>query len=106
MNDSSTTLAEAAIVYARAGYEVFELQPGSKVPYAKSRGLLDATSDVETIRKWWKARPDSNIGLRPAEGVAIIDVDSKAGHGVDGHATLAALTDELGPLPDDAPTTE
>ena len=27
------------------------------------------------------------------------------GHGVDGHATLAALTDELGPLPD-APTAE
>ena len=32
MSDSSSTLAEAAMAYAAAGYEVFELQPGARFP--------------------------------------------------------------------------
>lgn len=99
------TLADAAIAYARAGHAVLPLKPGTKVPNTVN-GKNDATTDVETIRRWWNRDPDSNIGLRPAQGVAVIDVESVAGHGFDGYATLAALVEELGPLPEDAPSAE
>lgn len=95
---SNSQLADAAIAYARAGYAVLPLKPGTKRP-ATIHGKDDATTDVETVRRWWHTNPDANIGLRPAQGVVIIDVDTRK----DGHASLADRSIQLGPLPDDAP---
>ncbi|GHV32727.1 hypothetical protein FACS18949_04570 [Clostridia bacterium] len=58
-------------------------------------GLLKATTDPETIRNWWTAYPDANIGHRPPEGVVVIDIDKKSG----GLETYAALIAEHGQLP-------
>lgn len=99
---ATKTLARAAIAYARAGFAVVPLKPGTKKPYTR-HGKDDATTDVEQVRRWWDENPDLNIGLRPAEDHFVIDVDSVEGHGVDGFATLAELESELGSLPENAP---
>jgi hypothetical protein len=70
MND----LLKAALWYCRAGYPVFPLAPGSKIPMAGSRGFLDATTDEAQIRLWWEANPTANIGLATA-GLCAIDFD-------------------------------
>jgi hypothetical protein len=102
------TLKDAAIAYARAGHAVFPLRPGTKEPYGGTHGNLDATTDVEKIRRHWDKRPDSNIGLRPAPDQYANDVDTAESHrsGLDGYATLAELIKTVGPLPPDAPITE
>jgi hypothetical protein len=42
-------------------------------------GLKVATLDEETIRKWWRLWPDSNIGIRTgAPGIVAIDLDTPA----------------------------
>jgi len=107
MQDSTDDdeLAAAALHYARNGHAVLPLFPGTKVPRVK-RGLHAATTDIETVRQHWDTHSRDNIGLRPAEGVLVLDVESVAGHGVDGHATLAALIAELGPLPENCPIAE
>jgi hypothetical protein len=45
-------------------------------------GVHDATSDVDTLGKWWDRYPQANIGM-PAEanGYAIIDLDERKGGG-------------------------
>lgn len=91
-------LAAAAQAYARNGHAVFPLWPGRKVPCVK-HGLHEATCDIDTIRQWWAVRPDSNIAIRPAPGQFVLDVETLAGHRVNGYATLAALVAEIGPLP-------
>jgi hypothetical protein len=98
------TLKDAALQYARNGYAVLPLKPGTKEPYT-AHGLLDATDDVDEINRWWNTYPDSNIGLRPSQRHYVIDVDNHA-DGADGYTTLAALTEIFGPLPDDAPSAD
>jgi putative DNA primase/helicase len=104
-NVEPEALATAAIAYAQHGHAVFPLSPGTKVPRIKN-GFLGATTDTEGVREWWSKHPHDNIGLRPDEDEFVIDVESMAGKGVDGFATLDALIEELGPLPDDAPVAE
>lgn len=102
MDNGTTTLAAAAVAYASNGYPVFPLLPGSKIPRTK-HGLHAADTDIETVAQHWDTHPNDNIGLRPAHDMIVLDVESMAGHGVNGYATLAALTAELGRLPDTAP---
>lgn len=85
-----------ALALAASGFAVFPLQSRSKEPYPKTRGLLDASTDPEQIRKWWGIAPDSNIGLRPSPGVVVVDVDPRH----DGDKTLAALEAKHGALPE------
>lgn len=59
------------------------------------RGVLDATTDPDTIRAWWERSPRANIGARVPANVFVFDVDPRNG-GADG---LARLTDAYGPLP-------
>jgi hypothetical protein len=63
--------------WAARGLPVFRLVPGDKVPYAGSRGLLDATLDLATIERWWTETPDANIGVR-LDGHLAVDVDTDA----------------------------
>lgn len=59
---------------AELGYKVFPLSPRSKIPLPGSRGVLDATNDIDTICIWWEQTPDANIGLS-TEGKFVLDVD-------------------------------
>ena len=56
-------MLEAALAYAARGWRIFPLAPGTKVPLAGTSGFKDATTDEETIRKWWTQWPNSNIGF-------------------------------------------
>lgn len=61
--------------YAERGYKIFPVQEDSKAPATKN-GFHDATDDSETIKKWWKANPNCNIGLPLAlNGLVAIDID-------------------------------
>jgi hypothetical protein len=89
------TFLDHALALAARGFAVFPLMPSSKEPYKPSRGFFDAVTDLETIRVWWDRAPDSNLGLRPAPGVIVLDVDPRNG----GDTTLKSLESLYGPLP-------
>ena len=73
-----------ALAYAERGYEVLPLQ--GKTPLT-SQGFYDATTDPDTITRWWDKWPDANIGCRPPDDALILDVDPRNG------GTLTALGD-------------
>jgi hypothetical protein len=89
---ATVTLAASALWYAEQGLHVFMLQPRSKIPYPRSKGFKDATTDPDTIRQWWRFAPDANIGIATGHRVDVIDID-----GMDGNKSLAAIIDELPP---------
>ena len=88
-------LLAAALDYAAQGVSVFPLWPASKEPACR-RGFKDATTNPATIRRWWLARADYNIGIATGivSSVWILDVDGAAGA-----APLADLEAKYGPLP-------
>ncbi len=49
---------------------------------------------MEQVRDWWVQRPDANIGIRPALGVVVLDVDPRNG----GASALFELTRPHGGL--------
>ena len=93
-----STLLEAALDYARQGRAVFPLIAYRKEP-ATRRGFHDATTNPATIRRWWTARADYNIGIRTgaASGIWIFDIDIDDDK--DGEASLRDLEVEHGKLP-------
>lgn len=62
------------------------------VPHGKD----DASAELGEVRRWWTTWPTANIGIRPAEGMVVIDVDPRH----NGHATLSALVFAHSPLPE------
>ena len=82
-----------AVEYAAYGWPVFPLR--GKVPLAGSRGVLDASTDVAVVARWWTHRPYANIGGRIPSVMMMIDIDPRAG----GLESLAALIAHHGPLP-------
>jgi hypothetical protein len=92
-------LYRAARTLVTKGLSIFPCHPKAKTP-ATPNGLLAATTDPETIKQWWSANQDYNIGIASGEtsGVWVIDID-----GDTGEATLRALETEHGALP---PTVE
>ena len=48
-----SVMKENALYYASLGLAVFPLLPKDKKP-ATIHGCLDATTDVEQIKSWWK----------------------------------------------------
>jgi hypothetical protein len=92
---SLSEFGRAALRYARAGFYVFPIRPGSKAP-ATAHGLLDATTDDERIARFWLAHPDYNVAIRcglPSQ-IIVLDVD-----GEEGYASLRRLIARLGELP-------
>lgn len=94
-------MLNAALEYARRGWPVLPLVPGRKSPLGKfvPNGHKDATTDEATIREWWGAYPEANIGLRvgPESNLLVIDVDNKGGK--KGSVEFEKLESEIGPLP-------
>ena len=68
-------LLKAALIYAAAGLSVFPLNPRTKKPATK-RGFYDATTNPETIRRFWRVT-DRNIGIATGamSGIWILDID-------------------------------
>jgi hypothetical protein len=102
MPPSFPDLEAAALDYAARGLAVFPLAPMSKLPLIGKRfggrGVLDATTDQNQIRKWWDISRQANIGIAcgAPSGFFVIDVDPRHG----GDETLAELEQKHGPLPE------
>jgi putative DNA primase/helicase len=123
------TMLQAALAAAAAGLPVFPCHPNDKQPLTASRvkgegGVKQATTDLVTIREWWRHWPDAMIGMRcgtresGGAGIFVVDIDPKegataesvltrlrfylaeriAGEGVDSHqvADLAASVERAG----------
>jgi hypothetical protein len=76
----------AALWYAHVGLPVFPVQELGKKPYRGTRGLKDATTDPDTIRRWWEANPRANVAVATGHGVDVVDFDGWAGHSAWGQA--------------------
>jgi hypothetical protein len=98
-------LLTAALYYARRSWPVFPCGAGRKLPaianphpkgsdeYANCKGecgldghgFYDATTDEDTIRRWWGRNPNYNIGIPTGETFDVVDID--------GHTGMASLLD-------------
>jgi Bifunctional DNA primase/polymerase, N-terminal len=58
----SSMLAKA-LRYAAAGWPVFPCQPDGKVPFPRTNGVKDATTDPEVITGWWTRCPAANVAI-------------------------------------------
>ena len=71
-----TQLARSAIWYARHGWAVFPLRPGTKEPFG-GIGVYQATADVTQVTEWWERWPNANIALHCGGcNLLAIDIDS------------------------------
>lgn len=80
-----TTMLEAALALARAGWPVFPCSPKNKQPLVKTAvkgegGLHLATCDEAQIRAWWRRYPRAMIGVPTGarSGMMAIDLDPRA----------------------------
>jgi hypothetical protein len=87
----STELLEWALKYAGFGWPVLPLWPKSKAPLTE-HGVLDASTEIAVIGRWWQRWPDANIGIATgAPGPTVVDIDDMAAAGKDVIARLQAL---------------
>lgn len=97
---------ESAKNLARAGFYVFPLEPGAKIPHIKNF-TEEATRDPAKIKKWW-VLPDGteflwNVGIITSKydymgeqkALIVVDIDTKK----DGPANLAELDKDACPFP-------
>ena len=94
------TLQGWALAYAEIGWHVLPLKPRTKEPLGRlvPNAARDATTDAETIRRWWRAEPEANIGIAVEKsGLLVIDVDPRNG----GEATFDDLQAEHADLRSD-----
>lgn len=105
---------DAALEYAGHGWSVFPLRgksPAIANPHPKGsperhackrecgsdgHGVLDASSDLGRVARWWARYPRANIGGRVPEGVFVLDVDPRHG----GDTRLADLEAAHSVLPE------
>ncbi len=83
-----------ALALAAQGFKVFPVKPGAKAPPLLHGWPERASSDPETLRTFWSAVPDANIGIH-CDGLLVVDIDPKN----DGFASLLKLEMEHGELP-------
>ena len=93
----TTVVGAAALHYAECGLLVFPVPPGSKRSYKSAQysggRRWGATRDPDEIEWDYSRWPYANVGIATGEasGVFVVEVDTLAGHGVDGFAALAKL---------------
>jgi hypothetical protein len=98
-------IVEHALHYARNGWPVFPAPAGQKkseksAEHSNGR-KWGQTTDADEIRRDFKRWPRANVGVVCGEvsGLFVVEIDTKAGHDVDGAASLAELEERYGPLP-------
>jgi putative DNA primase/helicase len=107
------TMLEDALAFAQIGFRVFPTHGirnractcggakgcspgkhpiGSLVP----RGVLDASADLDVVKRWWDQMRDANIGVATGKNsdLVVLDVD-----GPSGEETLAKIQRKHGLLP-------
>jgi hypothetical protein len=94
MTDTQWLLLNGGLDLARIGLPVFPLVPHGKEPRFKG-SFHNATTNPTEITAHWRRHRNDNIGVRPPEGVVVLDVDPRHG----GDVELACLTAKYGPLP-------
>jgi len=95
---TATKVLNAALDYAARGWPVLPVAPDEKKPLITDWPNR-ATTDATRIKKWLRKWSDANIGILTGNGVIVLDVDDHDGRGV-GAASLQALVNEFGPLPE------
>jgi len=83
---------EAALAYAGIGWRVMPVHPYRKKPCIRG-WQRSASTNPETIRRWWRQFPDARIGIllgRP-NGIIVIDIDLP-----NGPDSMEELQSELG----------
>ncbi len=76
---STNKMLEAALSYAKRGWNVFPVNANQKTPIGSlvTSGFKDATTSIIQIKDWWSQFPNANIGLNLEQsGLVCIDVDS------------------------------
>ena len=97
----SNIFLDAAIEYASRGLAVFPLKKQGKDPLT-AHGVKDATTNFNTIKKWWTKYPNANIGIACGQisgGLLVVDLDEKE-NGISGRDTLHNWERENGELPE------
>src|SRR4051794_13606689 len=69
-------MLQAALQLATRGLLVFPCWPHDKRP-ATAHGVKDATVDPNLIDRWWRQRPDFNIGVATGavSKILVVDID-------------------------------
>jgi len=98
-----SVLGRKALAYARQGQPVFPCEPGGKRPLGRfaPNGFKDATTDPDTIRRWWLETPDANIAVPTGlpTTATVLDVDIKPEQGIRGDLAYEGLVALNGELP-------
>ena len=97
----SNQFLDAAIEYASKGMAVFPLKAKGKEPMT-AHGVKNATTNFDTIEKWWTRYPNANIGIAcgaVSGGLLVVDLDEKE-NGVSGSDSLHNWERENGELPE------
>lgn len=92
-------MVEAALEYAARGWKVFPIQPGTKIPYQRTHGVLECSGAPDQIEDWWRRQPDAGIGIATGltgSGLVVLDIDPKNG----GEESLVELQKRIGRLAD------
>lgn len=75
---SGLSVAEAAVSYARAGFYVVPIKPGTKNA-GSVLGIgwpAQSSRDVTTVANWWREHPDAGIGIHTGRsGIVVFDLD-------------------------------
>ena len=75
----TSDLMNAAVEYAQRGWKVFPVEQNAKHPHPKlsKGGYKCATNKLSTIKDWWTADPNANIGLSlVGSGMVCLDADT------------------------------
>ena len=84
-----------ALAFAKKGLRIFPCLERDKRP-ATPHGVNDATTDPDTIHRWWQQNPHFNIGIATGtpSNIFVLDVD-----GIDAESELRKLEAQHGTLP-------
>ncbi len=89
--NNATGLLSAALWYARMGFRIHPLWPGTKNHPRWSEWQHRATTDANGVRDHWRWHKADNVAVATGHGVVVIDLDTRA---VDGIASFQAWLNE------------